>query len=398
MNIKEEDFKLPSHSMESNDGNSEILQPPAPKWIKTITPFEDRLDDEDTVNLHSERLQPPAPERIKTITPFEDRPDDEDTVNLHSNTNLEAQVLKFPSPSDCGSGVLSPDDEQKPWLSNGFIRIPDGDTTYENIKKKLVSRLSSCGFNAQVETIHRNGYSSMTSRARLHSFSIYSKAMQMKTNGNANVKYAWYGASKQEICEILSYGFGLPSKNGVYGYGVYLSTVDHPLESFQSSTADEDGLRHMLLCRVLLGNVEVIRPGSGQYHPSSEEFDSGVDDLTSPRKYIVWTTKMNTHILPEFVIGYRISSCCSGYQKILQPPKHPTSDWMHLDTLINALPKFLPADAIRSLSEHHSQYKKQKIARHAMIQRVRHIVGDDLLLLMIKSYGEKVLNCALIQA
>ncbi|KAK4394659.1 putative inactive poly [ADP-ribose] polymerase SRO5 [Sesamum angolense] len=373
MNIKEEDFKLPSHSMESNDGNSERLQPPAPKRIKTITPFEDRpndedtvnlhseslqppaperiktitpfedrLDDEDTVNLHSERLQPPAPERIKTITPFEDRLDDEDTVNLHSSTNIEDQVLKSPPPSECGSGVLSPDDEQKPWLSNGFIRIPDVDMKYENIKKKLVSTLSSCGFSAQ------------------------------------------------EISEILSYGFGLPSNNGVYGYGVYLSTVDHPLESFQSSTADEDGLRHMLLCRVLLGSMEVICPGSRQYHPSSEEFDSGVDDLSSPKKYIVWTTKMNTHILPDFVIGYRISSCCSGYQKILQPPKQPTSDWMHLDTLINALPKFLPADAIKSLSEHHRQYKKQKITRHAMIQRLRHVVGDDLLLLMIKSYGEKI--------
>ncbi|KAL0318427.1 UNVERIFIED_CONTAM: hypothetical protein Sangu_1998900 [Sesamum angustifolium] len=230
MNIKEEDFKLPSHSMESNDGNSERLQPPAPKRIKTITPFEDRPNDEDTVNLHSERLQPPAPERIKTITPFEDRLDDEDTVNLHSSTNIEDQVLKSPPPSECGSGVLSPNDEQKPWLSNGFIRIPDDDMKYENIKKKLVSTLSSCGFSAQVETIHKNGYSSMTSRARLHSFSTYSKAMQMKANGNVNVKHAWYGASKQEISEILSYGFGLPSNNGVYGYGVYLSTVDHPLE------------------------------------------------------------------------------------------------------------------------------------------------------------------------
>ncbi|XP_011071855.1 probable inactive poly [ADP-ribose] polymerase SRO5 isoform X2 [Sesamum indicum] len=327
MNIKEEDFKLPSHSMESNDGNSE-------------------------------RLQPPAPKRIKTITPFEDRPNDAEAENVHSSTYLEDQGgVKFPSSSDCGSGVLSSDDEQKPWLSNGFVRIPDDDTKYENIKKKLVSRLSSCGFSAQVETIHRNGYSSMTSRARLHSFSIYSKAIQMKSHGNANLKYAWYGGSKQEISEILSYGFGLPLNNGVYGYGVYLSTVDHPLESFQSSTADEDGLRHMLLCRVLLGNMEVICPGSGQYHPSSEEFDSGVDDLTSPKKYIVWTTKMNTHILPEFVIGYRISSCCNGYQKILEPPKHPTSDWIHLDTLINALPKFLPADAIKLLSEHNSQYK-----------------------------------------
>ncbi|KAK4437217.1 putative inactive poly [ADP-ribose] polymerase SRO5 [Sesamum alatum] len=359
MNIKEQEFKLPSHSMESNDGNSE-------------------------------RLQPPSPKRIKTITPFEDHPDDADTVNLHSSTNPEDQALKYPSPSDCGSGVLSPDDEQKPWLSNGFVRIGDGDMRYETITKTLVARLSSCGFSAQVETIHRNGYSSMMSRARLHSFGIYSQAIQTRSNGNGNVKYAWYGASKHGISEILSYGFGLPLNNGVYGHGVYLSTVDHPVESLQSSTADEDGLRHMLLCRVLLGNPEVISPGSGQYHPSSQEFDSGVDNLTSPKKYIVWTTKMNTHIMPEYVVSFRILSCCNGYPKILEPPKHPSSDWMHLDTLIKALPEFLPAAAIKSLSEHHNEYKKQKITRHAMIQRVRHVVGDELLMLMIKSYGEKV--------
>ncbi|WZZ81262.1 hypothetical protein YC2023_101834 [Brassica napus] len=35
---------------------------------------------------------------------------------------------------------------------------------------------------------------------------------------------------------------------------------------------------------------------------SSPEFDSGVDDLASPKKYIVWSTHMNTHVLPEFLV------------------------------------------------------------------------------------------------
>lgn len=77
---------------------------------------------------------------------------------------------------------------------------------------------------------------------------------------------------------------------------------------------DKDGLRHLLLCRVLLGKPEVVRPGSEQWHPSSEEFDSGMDNLTSPKKLIVWSTHMNTHILPEYVISFRAPPCLKGRQ------------------------------------------------------------------------------------
>lgn len=52
--------------------------------------------------------------------------------------------------------------------------------------------------------------------------------------------------------------------------------------------------------------------GSEQCHPSSEEFDSGVDNLSAPRKYIVWSTHMNTHILPEFVVSFRAPPCLAG--------------------------------------------------------------------------------------
>lgn len=75
---------------------------------------------------------------------------------------------------------------------------------------------------------------------------------------------------------------------------------------------DEDGLSHLLLCRVLLGRMELVHPGSEQYHPNSKEFDSGVDNLLSPKKYIVWSTHMNTHILPEFVISLRAHSYSKG--------------------------------------------------------------------------------------
>lgn len=80
----------------------------------------------------------------------------------------------------------------------------------------------------------------------------------------------------------------------------------------QLASSDEEGRKHMLLCRVILGKTELIAPGSRQYNPSSEEVDSGVDDLESPGKYIIWSSSMNTHILPEFVVSFRASSYCRG--------------------------------------------------------------------------------------
>lgn len=82
--------------------------------------------------------------------------------------------------------------------------------------------------------------------------------------------------------------------------------------SLEDSTVDEDGLTYLLLCRVILGRSEPVYPGSTQNHPSSEVFDSGVDNLFAPKKYIVWSTHMNTHILPEYLISFRVPPLLKG--------------------------------------------------------------------------------------
>ncbi|PIN07878.1 NAD(+) ADP-ribosyltransferase [Handroanthus impetiginosus] len=211
-------------------------------------------------------------------------------------------------PSDCESGVSGGENEQFPLFDIGLIRIQEKEMIYKTIETKLVSSLSSYVNNLQVQAIHRSDYSNLMNRAKFQSFCIYSKALEIKNGGNANVKYAWFGASKNEIDRIIRHGFGFPTNNPTQGHGVYLSPADHPIGSMRSAEPDENGLRHMLLCRVILGNAEVISPGSTQYNPSSEEFDSGVDNPASPQKYIVWTSRMNTHILPDFVVSFRASS------------------------------------------------------------------------------------------
>ena len=72
-------------------------------------------------------------------------------------------------------------------------------------------------------------------------------------------------------------------------------------DSLEDMGTHEDGLRHMLLCRVLLGRPELVHVGSGQTHPSSRDFDSGVGSFDNPKKYIIWSNNMNTPLLPDFV-------------------------------------------------------------------------------------------------
>ena len=143
--------------------------------------------------------------KSKKLTLFEDLV--EDSAALDSNCY----------PSDCESGVSGGENDRN---SQGIHGI---------IAKKLVSSLSSSGFDARVEGLRRIDFSSFTSRAKLQSFCIYSKAVEMKCNGDANVRYAWFGASKAEITAILSHGFSLPTSNGTHGFGVHLSPVDHPV-------------------------------------------------------------------------------------------------------------------------------------------------------------------------
>lgn len=78
------------------------------------------------------------------------------------------------------------------------------------------------------------------------------------------------------------------------------------------SDVDENGEQYMLLCKVIMGRTEQVHPGSEQFHPSNEEYDTGVDDLGNPRRYIVWSTHMNTHILPHFVISFKLEHSLRG--------------------------------------------------------------------------------------
>lgn len=301
------------------------------------------------------------------------------------NSSL-AQELDEDRISDSGSGSSNGSNSEKLGLfGSDFVRLDKEDELHGTIENRFLLDLARLGVNTQVVGIHKNSCSSLTWQSKLRSFQIFLKAHQQKANGSANLKQAWFSASKDEISTILSHGFGHSIHNGVYGHGIYLSPLDCTLDSLQSSVVDEDGLRYMVLCRVIMGQMERVRPGSEQCFPSSVEYDSGVDDLVSPKKYIVWSCNMNTHIFPDFVISFKAPRNPTRDVKV----KTPKSAWMPFATLIVALSKFLSKETIRLMQRHHHLLKERKITRDELIRRIRTIAGDELLIAVVKSYKDK---------
>lgn len=137
-----------------------------------------------------------------------------------------------------------------------------------------------------------------------------------KCRGNANIQSAWLPSSKEAISALTEYGLGYYGQASVksrYGIGVHMTAASFPSMSASYCDVDEKSVQHIVLCRVIMGNVEVIHPGSKQCYPSSNAYDSGVDDLQNPRQYIIWNMNMNTHIHPEFVVSFKVSSHTEGY-------------------------------------------------------------------------------------
>ncbi|KAG8084252.1 hypothetical protein GUJ93_ZPchr0010g8132 [Zizania palustris] len=144
-------------------------------------------------------------------------------------------------------------------------------------------------------------------------FNLFKKQVERTKckRGNANVRYAWLACSKSTVDEMMLNGvlqFKKPVKCPDYGIGMLLAPANCSNNCVNYSDVDENGIVHMMLCRVIMGNVEIVHHGSKQHQPSNEYFDSGVDDLKNPQHYIIWDMNLNSHIYSEFVVTIKLPS------------------------------------------------------------------------------------------
>ncbi|GBG74651.1 hypothetical protein CBR_g19059 [Chara braunii] len=167
------------------------------------------------------------------------------------------------------------------------------------------------GKHVTVTAVHRV----TVPKPRVNAFELY-KADRMEARGDANVRWAWHGAPLGSLEKIILTGFSLQNKarNGnFYGCGIYLAPEKYAYRSAEYSAPDHTGEKHMLLCKVVLGSMEMVPFESTQFEPSGPQFDTGVDNLRDPSSYIVWGMNMNTFILPQYVVSFRgVGNSSSG--------------------------------------------------------------------------------------
>jgi hypothetical protein len=323
--------------------------------------------------------------------------------------------------------------EEVQQIGEHFFPRFEGD--FENVNSDVVRNMFIAGMNSslQLNTLEINRCSSNILQAR---WEIFQKQAEItrKYHGDPNIQYAWLASTKDSISSLMMYGLTDcgPKLKTTFGVGVHLTPMNQALTSARYCDVDENGVRHVVLCRVILGKVELVRHGSEQFHPSCENFDSGVDNLENPNHYVVWNMNMSTHIYPEYVVSFKMPHSADSAEGAIigkesrfdipgviscqedhhfQPQldsasvvseshpcqdfvdnsmgkapsvgsttsKTPKSPWMPLVMLFGAISSKIDPKDMKMVYVHYDSFRSKKISRDDFIKKLRLIVGDQLL-------------------
>ncbi|XP_038885304.1 probable inactive poly [ADP-ribose] polymerase SRO3 [Benincasa hispida] len=275
--------------------------------------------------------------------------------------------------------VVANDSETSVWPKTKALN--EGDSAYSLVSNFLLPSMKKVDPSFSISAIHQCTHTGPLEKARLDVF-LKQNEITTAVRGVSNMVYAWYGASARTLAGILAHGFGepvqVPSSDTTHGIGVYLSPLGLPHLSSKLSEADGNGVKHVVLCRVILGKIEKVEAGSQQCHPSSTEFDTGVDDPTFPKRYIVWCSNMNRHILPEYIVSYKSTNYLPGKLRESTETKYS------LVKLLSKMKNSLPTSKVQEVATLFQKFKVGQLAKDVLVKRLRSIAGDEMLLSMIR--------------
>ncbi|KAL5217573.1 hypothetical protein ABZP36_018257 [Zizania latifolia] len=291
---------------------------------------------------------------------------------------------------------------------------PHADSAVRNLLFQGLGHLFS---EKDIIGIYRTPLLDQHGRAR---YSLFQKEVQATKGqrGNANERYAWLPCSKDTMEEMMMQGaleITKPLKGPMYGIGAHLTPANRSNICAGYSDIDENGIMRMMLCRVIMGNVEVVFPGSNQFQPTSERFDSGVDDLQNPKHYIIWDANVHRHIYAEYAVIIKAPNMTNGdtasniteirnsgslnsptkddnFQTVASSAdqqasmlgrapssRFPSSPWMPFSMLFAAISTKVPRSDMDLVLGYYEEFKTRKISRADLVKHLRQIVGDKLL-------------------
>jgi hypothetical protein len=250
--------------------------------------------------------------------------------------------------------------------------------------------------------------------------------------GNANVRYAWLPCSRGSMEEMMMRGaleIAKPQQVHTLGLGTCLAPANCSNSCASYSDFHENGIIRMMLCRVIMGNVEVVLPGSKQFQPSNESFDGGVDDLQNPKHYIIWDANLHKRIYAEYAVIVKVPPMINEYlvskdsvsniseiissgspdnqtkgdrfqtlapsaveqeaPKLRRAPRAPSSPWMPFSMLFAAISTKVPRSDMDLVIRYYEEFKSKKISRSDLVIRMRQIIGDKILVSTVMRLQQK---------
>ncbi|KAG1354196.1 putative inactive poly [ADP-ribose] polymerase SRO3 [Cocos nucifera] len=270
------------------------------------------------------------------------------------------------------------------------LRVEERCDEFIRIKHRFYVSIGSLAQYCPLVALQRLRCTADQMIAQMEAFKHQSKLLSEKYDGEPNIQDGLFGSSKVGIIQIINYGFDVsafPEDGGYFGIGLYIAPEQVAINSVMSSSVDVDGLRHVLLCRVILGRMEEVIRGSGQSKSSSKQFDSGVDNQQFPTRYVIWYPHVNTQILPQYVLSVTVDFRSRGLQ--MQPRTQPSSPWMPFQALLSELDKFLPNPTMCRVWRLHCEFLERKITLQELAFRLRQITGDQILIAALRSFQFK---------
>lgn len=302
------------------------------------------------------------------------------------------------------------------------------------VRRLLLEGLSQPFSEKDIIGIYRTPMVDQQGQPRFNLFQKELEATKIQ-RGNANVRYAWLPCSKDAMEDMMMRGVLTTTKSllgPLYGIGTHLAPANCANICASYSDVDENGIMRMMLCRVIMGNVEVVHPGSKQFQPTNGIFDSGVDDLQKPKHYIIWDANVHQHIYAEYAVIIKAPSMTNEYlvredtasniseignsgspHSVIKgdsfqtlassadnqqapkfgrapSPRPPSSPWMPFSMLFAAISTKVPRSDMDILHEHYEEFKRRKISRTDLVKRLRQIVSDKLLVSTVVRLQHKV--------
>uniref|UniRef100_J3LLM5 Poly [ADP-ribose] polymerase n=1 Tax=Oryza brachyantha TaxID=4533 RepID=J3LLM5_ORYBR len=271
------------------------------------------------------------------------------------------------------------------------VRLDETERFYKVVEKLFLSRMASfeAARGVAITAVHK-----VALGPRARAFNLQGQLLAAaRGSGGSNAKFAWYGAPAEDVTAAGEHGFG--RTNGwllggrAHGDGIHLSPPQHPYASAMLTKPDEDGEAHIVLCRVLMGRPEAVPAGSSQFHPSSDYYDSAVDNMENPKWYIVWSADMNTRILPEYVVSFKYPSLPQmegslGSASKLKKPSSPAVTRDMFPMLLTEIQRFVPSPKWQNLQRTYNCFKKGQMKKDQFIRFLRSTIGDKVLTTVAK--------------